>query len=101
MRHFISAVVVTFLVVNAAFAGATSLEEPKIPIEQAINVAKQYVRAKKIDVADSYISRAEWHPRSGLVSYWRIDWHNMKYVKGGGTYITVYADEKVEHAFGK
>ncbi len=101
MRNLISVVLVTFLVISATPVGAMAFEEPLIPIEQAINKAKQYVTTAKIDVTESYITKAEWHPRSGLLSYWRIEWRNKKYVKGGDTYITVYADGKVEHAFGK
>ena len=101
MRHLISTVLVTFLVIYAVSVEATPLEEPKIQIEQAINIAKQYATTSKLDVTDSYISKAEWHPRSGVLSYWRIEWRNKKYVKGSDTYITVYADGKVEHSFGK
>lgn len=101
MRHLIPAVLVSFLITCATSVSAAPLEEPNISIEQAINIAKQHTTTAKIDVKDSYITNAEWHPRSGLLSYWRIEWRNKKYVRGGDTYITVYADGKVEHTFGK
>jgi hypothetical protein len=82
-------------------AANTSLEAPEIPIGQALALAKHHVSAEKIDVAESYIASAEWHPRSGLVSFWRIEWRTKKAVKGGHTIVTVYADGKIEHGFGE
>jgi hypothetical protein len=100
MKH-LNALILTFFIIFATSVKAAPLEEPNIPIEQAINVAKQHLTMAKIDMKESYIAKAEWHPRSGLLSYWRIEWSNKKYVKGGDTYLTVYADGKVEHTFGK
>ena len=100
MRKLLATVLVTFLIIISSTVAA-SFEEPQIPIEQALILAKQHITSAKIDVADSYIAKAEWHPRSGLLSYWRIEWRNKKYVKASETYITVYADGKVEHSFGK
>lgn len=100
MRSLTAAVLVTFLSI-ASYTLAASFEEPKIPIEQALLLAKQHVATDIIDVADSSIVKAEWHPRSGLISYWLIEWRNKKYVKGGDILVTVYADGKVEHIFGK
>jgi hypothetical protein len=59
------------------------------------------VTTEKIDVADSYIAKAEWHPRAGLLSYWLIEWRNKKYVKGGDILVTVYSDGKIKHILGK
>jgi hypothetical protein len=80
-------------------AGASQLEEPVIPIEQALMLAKRHVASKKIDISDSYLAKAEWQPRSGLISFWRIEWRTKKLVKGAQIFVTVYADGKIEHAF--
>jgi hypothetical protein len=100
MRNLTAAVLATFLFI-ASSTVAASFEEPTIPIEQALLLAKQHVATEKIDMTDSYIAKAEWHPRSGLLSYWLIEWRNKKFVKGGDILVTVYADGKAEHIFGK
>ena len=96
----LSFIPIIFLAITSSTVAA-SLEEPQIPIEQALIVAKQHVTSAKIDVTDSYVAKVEWHSRSGLLSYWRIEWRNKKYIKGGDICVTVYADGKVEHTFGK
>ncbi len=100
MRHLTAAALATILFISSSTV-AESFEEPKITIEQAIVLAKQHVTGEKIDVADSYIAKAEWHVRSGMLSYWLIEWRNKKYVKGGDILVTVYANGKIEHIFGK
>ena len=100
MRNLTAAILVAVLFI-ASSTSAASFEEPKIPSEQALLLAKQHVATEKIDVADSSIVKAEWHARSGLLSYWLIEWRNKKYVKGGDILVSVYADGKVEHILGK
>jgi hypothetical protein len=82
-------------------ADNSQLESPAISIEQALVVAKRHISSEQIDISDSYISNAEWNPRSGLISFWRIEWRSRKYTRGGGISVTVYADGKVEHVLGK
>jgi hypothetical protein len=83
-------------------AGDTAqLEAPAIPLEQALVLAKRHVTAENIEVSDMYIAKAEWNSRSGLIGFWRIEWKSKKPIKGGYTFVTVYADGRVEHAFGK
>jgi hypothetical protein len=82
-------------------ARASEFEAPEIAIEEAITLAKRHVSSEKIDVSESYIALAKWHPKSGLLSYWRIEWKTKKPAKGGRTIVTVYADGKIEHGFGE
>ena len=82
-------------------AEASQLEVPAISIEQAILVAQRHISSERIDISDSYISKAEWNPRFGLISFWRIEWRNEKYTRGGDISVTIYADGKVEHVLGK
>ena len=82
-------------------ADASHVEAPKIPIEQALALAKRYVSSEKIDVSESYIALAQWHPTSGSVSFWRIEWRTKKLIKGGHIVVTVYADGKIQQGFGE
>jgi hypothetical protein len=100
-KRLLSFVLIALWCNSVVAAEASQLEVPATSIEQALVLAKQHVEAAKINVSDMYIAKAEWNPRFGLVSFWRIEWNTKKPIKGGYTIVTVYADGKVEHTFGK
>ena len=102
MRRNFSLVVLVTLLSNAVLATDTSqLEAPAIPIEQALVVAQRYVSSEHVDVSDKYIAGAEWNPRSGLISFWRVTWLSRKHTRGGSVEVKVYADGRMEHVLGK
>lgn len=102
MTKLCSFLLITTLGCGSICAAQTSdLEAPEIPMEQALALAKRHVLSEKIDVSESYIALAEWHPRSGLVSSWNIEWRTKKPVKGGRIIVIVYTDGKIEHGFGE
>jgi len=39
-------------------------------------MAKRHAADKKIDISHRYIGKVEWNPRSGLMSFWRIEWRD-------------------------
>lgn len=88
----------------STFAGAAdtgALETPSISMEQAIAAAKQHVQVQNFDISKHYLASAEWHPRSGLISFWRIEWRMKQPVKGGQIFVTIDSKGKIEHSFGE
>jgi len=100
-KRVLSVVLILLWFTGVLAANASQIEAPTISIQQALDMANRHVTAEKLEVSEMYIAKAEWNPRSGLVSFWRIEWRTRKPVKGGHIFVKVYADGKVEHAFGE
>lgn len=79
----------------------SSFELGTLRIEEAIALAKAHVATQKLVVAGQHLAFAEWHPGSEAVGFWRIEWRARMPVKGWYTVVTVYADGRVEHAYGE
>lgn len=80
---------------------ASELEFPTIAMEQAITLAKRHAASEKIDISESYLAAAQWHPPSALVGFWRIEWRPKKLMKGGQIIVLIYADGRITHGYGE
>lgn len=101
-----------FILLALTFALTTSshgddvqepMRRPAISIEDAMAKARNYVQDKKLDVSKQYIDSVvlEPNPRGDRGRFWRVTWQQNEFMKGGQTYINIYMDGSVEHAYGK
>ncbi len=89
--HFLALLLCIFL---AATAGQA--ETPSVPMDEAISLVKHHIVEKKVDVSNRYIGRAEWHSRSGLMSFWRVEWWTADSGSERPLVMNVFADNKIE-----
>lgn len=94
--------IITLIFLNISLSVYSS-ENPEfqVKIEKAISLAREYVQSNKIDVSGHFIGSSEFNFRSGLDSFWRIEWRMKKLVKGGQIIVNVYENGKIDHAFGE
>ncbi len=102
----------THIVISALllllFSSQTALakkiySQPILPIEVAVEKAKQYVLEKKIDLGDAFIGVAEYHNMyiDLAPEYWRIRWVRKIGSKGGWFELRIYSDGSIEEIPGK
>lgn len=85
---------------------ATPKNEPPIPIEQAIEKARDYVKSEKIDVSQKHISSAKFEQgveQPFWFIIWELDANRKTEVKtvGGQVFVKVYLDSKIEVTYGE
>ncbi len=93
------------------FAGDSKdakLRGPKLDVEAALRIAKEFVQKKNIVVTDQYIDsvRLEQNASGDRRKFWVVTWLRNEYandipIKGGQTYVYVYMDGTAEVFYGE
>ncbi len=93
--------------VIAAEPTKSKLQEPKLSIEDALSIARDYVLQHHILVSDSYIdsTRLDLNPRGDRGKFWLVTWLRNEYangvpIKGGQFFMRIYMDRTVEVFYG-
>jgi hypothetical protein len=89
--------------VFAAELPESKLSGPKLLIEDALSIARDYVQQHHIQVADSYIdsTRLDLNPGGARGKFWLVTWQRNEYahghpIKGGQFFMRIYMDRTVE-----
>lgn len=82
-------------VVREARAPARQLNVPQTSVGDALEKAKVYVTENNIDVSDSFVKRIRVSDLAGNPR-WDVTWSLYLPVKGGGTFVYVYDDGRIE-----
>lgn len=76
---------------------------PKLRIEDALAIARDYVQQHHVEVADSYIdsTRLDLNPGGDRGKFWLVTWQRNEYanghfIKGGQFIMCIYMDRTVE-----
>ena len=82
---------------------AKTLNLPAMPIEIAVENAKQYVLKKKIDVSGAFIGVVEYQNLYNEYErpYWRVRWIRRIAAKGGWFELRIFPDGSVTEVPGK
>jgi len=85
----------------------SKLSGPKLRIEDALAIARDYVQQHHVEVADSYIdsTRLDLNPGEGRGKFWLVTWQrnesaNGHFIKGGQFIMRIYMDRTVEVFYG-
>jgi hypothetical protein len=69
----------------------------KLSIEKAIQMARNYTKIKNLKVKNAYIDNTSYHIRSGLLSFWKIEWKIRGFAKDNVITIKIYDDGRIKH----
>ena len=73
---------------------------PKLPIHEAIKLAEEYVREKKVAAEGLHLASAVYHPGAER-PHWAVTWKANTKVKGGWFAIHVRPDKSIEAKYGE
>jgi hypothetical protein len=84
-------------------AAGTARGIPATTVEDAIDIAKQCVIDRNIQVAGSFIESARYeHNRRGdRGPYWLVTWAPAREIKGGQVFVSVFGKRQCEITFGE
>jgi hypothetical protein len=92
----------------AAELTESKLQEPKLRIEDALTIARDFVKQHHVQVSNSYIdsTRLDLNPRGDRGKFWLVTWLRNEYangipIKGGQTYVRIYMDRTAEVCYGE
>ena len=108
LKHSVGLLLIGVLL-NFAAAAEPMKGEPFISVEQAIVLAKNYVKERKIDVSRSYIGSAvlNLNPRGDRGPFWLVVWEPKENLSsaikavGGQVSLSVYMNRQIEVRFGE
>lgn len=86
---------------KTAVADQTYTRRPEITIEQALDIAKNYISQHQIDVSDKYIDSIKLNPTppGDRGKFWQVSWELNTLTKGGQVYLDIFMDKSVERRF--
>ncbi len=83
-------------------------QEPKLCIDDALTIARDFARQHHIQVSDKYIdsARLDCNPRGDHGKFWLVTWLRNEYangvaIKGGQLYVRIYMDRTAEVTYGE
>ena len=75
---------------------------PEISYGASVSKAEQYLADQKINVTNHFLGSIDYNFRSGLPSFWRLEWRLKKaFVKGGQVIVIVPTQGKITLSFGE
>lgn len=95
--------VLSGLAIAGDAAGQPATAARTLTIEEAIDIAKQCVLDRNVQVAGSFIesARLERNPRGDRGPYWLVTWAPSRQVKGGQVFVSVFQSRTCELAYGE
>lgn len=92
-----------FLMACSAIAGDSESRSPLLNIDEALAIARAFVKEHQVNVSQKHIESACLDEKAGhdQRKCWIVTWQSNAYVKGGETYLHIDMDGTVRVFYGE